>query len=220
MRYIIYAVALSLALLILTVPVFAAEKPNYFGFGIGAFIPTGDLDEGNIGVAGEVKGGTYLSTNLALEFGVGGAFTSYDQDGLDATGYYEDDSAVNVLPLTVTLKGIIPVDDHMELYGGVGFGMYYATAIVQRDYPGLGLEFEDEDSDSVVGAHGVFGANVYPGGNQSFFVNIQAKYTVTEEAKFKFYDVDAGYSGIYVLNSQSKTDLNGVSLTAGVGFRF
>jgi len=217
MRHIFNVAVSILFCLIISGPALAVDSPTYFGGNLGGFIPTGDLEGEDTSITGNIHGGHYFTENVALEFGIGGVFSSYSDEGEDRDGdYFEEDSYIEVVPLTISVKVLLPVSDNVEFYGGLGIGTYVATYKAEVYYPDLDLEFEDTDRDTVFGGHTILGANFYPSGSGAVFINLQAKYTVTDEASFSIRDYDRGY----VYRERVRTDLDGLGLMAGVGFRF
>lgn len=159
----------------------AQDHLNTLNVKAGAYFPTGDLEDADFGTgfSGEVSYGRYLHPNFVTEFGVG-----YLRS--------EDTSAdVWAVPLTVTLKGVYPVNG-VELFAGAGAGFYIVEAEVDSE----------TDDDSVWGGHVVAGANVDI--NPTLFVGVEGKYIFTDEADF----------------FGEKVNLNGFTLTANFGIRF
>ena len=210
-------------------PAMAGEKKTYVTFKAGVYGPTGDLDDADYdtGLNGEVAFGHYIIPNLAFEAGIGHFSTeaeypiSYSDPTLVLRGEKKDE--VTCIPLTITLKAVLPAD-RFELYLGGGFGLYFAelegnvsaTAVVDGVPHGITASFED--SDTPIGVHiiGGFTVDIY----KSFFMGVEGKHIWTQEGKAQGaarLGVDE-ISGLIPLKIES--NLNGYTVTGLIGFRF
>jgi len=179
--------------------------PNYVVAKAGAYFPQENwdvLDLGyfeyslDTGFNGELAYGHYFNRNWALELGVGYFYTSGD-DVLG--GVVSSKSSMDVMPLTVAIKGIIPVDK-FEIYGLGGIGAYFVWA----DEKVNGIRFNDDDI--VFG--GFLGAGVNYNITPTAFIGLEGKYLWTDKASFS--------DGL--LNTKQKLD--GWIATFNLGFRF
>jgi opacity protein-like surface antigen len=195
------------AFLVLAAPAFAEQpyyvSPNYLTGKIGAYFPTGDLDDLDFdaGINAEVALGHSFSPNLALEGAVGFFQTEAD---LTFSGIKEEDE-VWAVPLTATLKAIAPMNT-AQFYVGAGGGLYFVTADVKLTDLASGLSASDDDNDVVVGGHLLAGltADVSP----NFFFGLEGKYIFTSQADFT------------VFGAPLEASLDGFMLTGNVGIRF
>ncbi len=170
----------------------AQEKSNYIVGKLGFYSPTGDLDdlEFDTGFNGQIAFGHYFHKNFALEGGIGYVQTDSDLSGLDWEG--------SAIPITVTAKGILPLDT-VELYAGVGIGLYFASLeVTVPGFPSV------DDDDTVFGSHLTLGANF--DFSESVFFGVEGTYVITGEAEF--FDDPEGVS------------FDGFTLTGSVGYRF
>lgn len=164
----------------------------------GAFFPTGDLDDKGFGTgfAGELTMGNYLTRNLALEAAVG--YFQTDASLNTATVSEEDD--IWVIPVTATIKGILPIQGGLELSAGAGAGLYFAN-IRAKGSTAAG-HFSNDGSDTAIGGHVVAGLTYnFP---RKAFIGVEGKYIFTNK--------------IDLLGS--KIHLNGFTLTGVLGIRY
>jgi opacity protein-like surface antigen len=177
---------------------FAAErKGSYFLVKPGAYFPTGDLQDSGFDTAftGELAIGTYYNPNLAFEGGVG-YFRSSASGGSAGSSV---DSHIWVIPVTATLKGVLPFRGGEVTVGG-GMGVYFAT--METKVSGPSVNFSEEDSGAVFGGHALVGVSVDI--SPSMFIGAEGKYIVTTKATFL----------------DTKTNLNGFMVTGVLGYRF
>lgn len=200
--------AISTAMLFLApFSVMAQEKMSYMTIKAGAISPAGDFDDAGFesGFNGEIALGRYFDPDAAIEGGIGyyrsEANTSDLISGVDAS--------VRVIPITGTVKGILPFKD-VNLFGGVGLGIYFASAEVKSKDKTGGVSDKFTDEDTVFGFHVSIGANVNITPNM--FLGFEGRRIWTEEAKF---------SGSLFGSTQTvKSDLDATTLTGNLGFRF
>jgi outer membrane protein W len=176
-----------------------AQSPNYFVFKGGIYSPqTNDLDGFDTGFNGEVALGHYLNRNWAVELGAGYFQTSASQTLWLPGGFVARFKAdIDVMPITVALKGIIPLNP-FELYGIGGLGAYFLWTDAR--YGG----YSKSDSDVIFGGFLGLGANYYI--NPSFFLGLEGKYLWTDDAKFS--------------SAHIKYSLDGFITTLNIGWRF
>ena len=191
-----------LFIIILSFPVTGladGKKGGYALLKAGAFFPTEDLDDADFdtGFGGELVLGTYYNPNLALECGIG----YYQTDRSVRFQDIKEEDDLFIVPITANIKGVLPLRG-VELFGGGGFGVYFVH--IDADVSGSNLADigDDDDSDVVLGAHVMAGANVDI--SRKIFLGIEAKYIFTDDADLFRSDVN----------------LDGFVLTGSIGYRF
>ena len=197
--------------IILTLPcaaVNAYAADNYFAIKAGIFTPTGDLEDCDDAIQGEIAIGHNFNPNFGLEFGIGHFETDWTSSGYyPSIGNWSETDEVEVTPVTITARGIIPIDK-LSLYAGAGAGLYFVTgkATLTSDV----IDVSMDDDDMVPGVHVLAGIeyNLTP----EVFAGIEAKNTWTEAAKFK--------GSAYGVPIKVESDLNGYNIAAKIGFRF
>lgn len=184
---------------------FAQEKSNYLTFKGGTFVPTDDLKdyEFDNGFNTEVAYGHKFTPNAAIEAGLGLYAAQAD---FQAGGIREEDTIV-VLPITASIKGIIPAGI-VEIYGGGGAGIYFAT--LRSEVTIAGNTETLTDSDAVLGFHVMAGVNFNIG--PKFFVGAEGRRIWTDEAEFE--------GTLFGFPARAKTDLSGYTVSGQFGFRF
>jgi opacity protein-like surface antigen len=189
--------------------VYGQDRSNYLSIKAGIYSPTGDLDDEGFddGFNGEITYGHYFNSNFALEGAIGYFASDASLTEPDPFGPIEIDIDIWSVPITLTAKGIYPIN-RFELYGGAGLGLYLWKADVDASQAGL----SDSDSDGGVefGFHLLAGVNYNI--SDTLFLGVEGKYILTGEAEPEF---DIGGETI-----KEESDLNGYMLTAVVGFRF
>ena len=185
------------------------EKQNYMTFKAGIYYPeSGDYEDFDTGFNGEISIGHYFSPNAALEFGIGYFDLEWSDIGYEwPIGNWSDKGEITTIPITVTLKGIIPFK-RGELYGGAGIGVYLVEGEV--DVNSDLIDFKVDDDDVTFGPHVLIGFNIDI--SQNVFIGVEGKYTWAEEAEFEETILDQKVEII--------TELDGLICTFNVGFRF
>jgi outer membrane protein W len=179
-----------------------AQGGNYFVFKGGIYDPdSNDLKGFDTGFNGELAFGHYFTRNLAVELGVG-YFQTSNKESVFVPGFgeFEDKADLDVLPLTVALKGIIPVDK-FELYGIGGIGAYIVWAEERLNTPFGRARFSD--TDTVFG--GFLGAGVNYNVTPSVYLGLEGKYLWTSKVDMKY---------------ETEFKLDGWIATFNLGFRF
>jgi len=202
-RFIIILSCVALMVCFFTLNVQAAGS-NYIALKAGMYSPQSDeLEDWDNGFNGEVAYGYYFNRNVAMEIGLGYFHTERSESGfISGIGSATADGDVDVMPFTIALKGIYPIDK-LELYGIVGIGAYFSTAEI-----------------TVSTARGSVSAD---GDDVSFggFLGIGANYNITDQ-------VFIGVEGKYLWSEASWTiagekidaNLDGWTITGNLGFRF
>jgi len=143
------------------------------------------------GFNGEIALGRYFNPNFALEFGIG----YFDTDGSS----YGIDSEGKAVSGTLLLKPTLPIGK-AELFGAGGFGVYFLKGRASFE----GIKVSDEANN--------FGLNLGLGFNwpitKNLFCGIEGKYIwIKHNSKED--------NGIKI-----EGDLDGLTTTANIGFRF
>lgn len=162
-------ILLSLCLVVASATVsFAGD--SYFNLKLGGFFPNNSspgLTNFRTGYNVEGAVGAKIHPNLAMEFGIGyyeseikSSFTDTFYDLASGTTYTATPT-VSVLPVTATLKGVIPVGP-IELYAGGGGGYYFTWFETKvKDHSGVVVgDLNDTYTSSDFGYHVVAGVDV------------------------------------------------------------
>lgn len=194
--------ALAAALLCITSPVTAAEKPgNYVAFKGGIYSPSesSDLDNFNAGnrsrldsktgFAGEIAIGHYFIPMLALELGAG----YFESKGSPLA--QPGETKLQVIPVIATGKVLFPIGP-VEPYGLFGAGAYFTDLKVQGNTSTF-----SGSSEITYGLHAGAGININFADN--VYIGVEGKY-LWAEPKF---------SGQHI-------KLDGFITTAVLGLRF
>jgi len=124
----IFVVVLVLTFLI-PINVFA-ELPFYVALKPGIYSPqSSDLDSS--GFNGEIAFGYRFNPNIAAEFGIGYFYTEGEATAVGATFVVREKFDINVVPLTLTLKAILPYKQ-WEFFGlgGLEFILFLDPMII------------------------------------------------------------------------------------------
>jgi opacity protein-like surface antigen len=208
----------ALLLLALSSAAFAqVDEVYYITLKPGAFFPRGDLkhDDFGTGFNGEIGFGWRPNPNFAAEMGLGYFDTDAREtfvlpvDGLTASGKIKAD--LDVYPITLTLKGILPYKQ-WEFYGLGGIGAYLASADLKGNVTVDGLSASFHLSDSVAAFGGFLGLGFHYNLTKSIFIGTEGKYLWTSTAKFK--------DDLYGVSVSYETDLDGIQAMAVIGLRF
>lgn len=211
----VFAMALILTIL---VPVYVSAQNNQFYIAAkpGIYSPqTDDLKGFDTGFNGEIAFGRQYNKNFAAEMGLGYFGTKgQDREAGMYNGFIysaQGDYELNVVPITLTLKGIYPIDK-WEIYALGGVGLYFVSGDLKFDMRFNGYSFSDSvsDSDTIFGGH--LGLGVHYNITPSFFVGAETKYLWTSDAKLK--------GDILTVPMEAKFNLNGFLVTAVIGLRF
>ena len=203
-------VAIFIAMLcVVSVPAFAVQPSNYVSGKLGVYFPTSSEMSGIGGGPNvEVSLGHYFNPYFAGEIGIGYFSVDGESNGtiLGGLSVTEKDK-LNVYPVTITGKGIIPFQNG-ELYGGVGLGVYFAE--LEAEIGNLGLGQESHSSRDTA-----FGVHILMGGNY----NINPKIYIGGEMKYML--ARATFNATFFgdqLTAQTKMD--GIITTVNLGYRF
>lgn len=188
--------------------VYIAVKP-------GIYSPqSSDLKDSDFdtGFNGEITIGCRLSPNFAVET-AGGYFRTEAVERVsgeiyDLTYTGKVKANIDVIPITFTLKGILPLNKELELFalGGIGAHWVFGELKVSGTLDGLSGWVKLDDSDWIFGGHlGLgFHYNITP----RVFVGAEGKYLWTSKAKLENQGLEA------------KFKIDGILATGVIGFRF
>lgn len=190
-------VLLSALVMLVAFPVFAASLPNYVVLKAGGYFPQDDdLDEFDNAFYGEVGIGHYVHPNIALEFGVGYTESSASES---VPGLGSVDADLTIIPIMLGVR-LLTSAGNIEPYATAGIGMYYTELDASVSLPGVGTGSASDD-DTAFGGYLGLGANydITP----NVFLGVEAKYFMASPS-FEGEDVD----------------IDGITATANLGFRF
>ncbi|HMK65050.1 MAG TPA: outer membrane beta-barrel protein [Thermodesulfobacteriota bacterium] len=182
-------------------------KGNYGVLKGGIYSPqNSNLDQFGTGFNGELAFGHYFSKNFALEFGSG-----YFQTNRNSSGNFGNATLTfNVVPVILTLKGIIPLDKSVELYGLGGGGAYFlwtsTSASANNQY------YYSSSADNTTLAGGFLGMGINFKITPTVFLGLEGKYLWTSNVTLKNYNNTYSYT--------TDVNLNGIQATFNVGFLF
>lgn len=145
----------------------------------------------------QLKAGAYFTATKDFDPGNGiDAVFSYKPlpyAAIDtALGYYRAergaDGFLSAIPLTVTVRGILPLSSSLNLYAGGGGGVYYKMAGGLTELPAEHSEFSP-------GYHANSGIEFLASDNFSLLLDY--RYVVVDQGKFKSYGIKHDGSLIY-----------------------
>ena len=203
----IFVVVLVLTFLI-PINVFA-ELPFYVALKPGIYSPqSSDLDSS--GFNGEIAFGYRFNPNIAAEFGIGYFYTEGEATAVGATFVVREKFDINVVPLTLTLKAILPYKQ-WEFFGLGGAGVYIVSGPYDYYYYDYYYyDYDYDDYDAVLG--GYLGGGVHYNITPAVFVGVEGKYLWTDEVELR----DESYG----IPLEAKFKMNGIIATAVFGFKF
>ncbi len=166
--------------------------PNSLALKLGGYFPQhSDLDGFDSGFNGEISLGHLVAPGFAVEGGLG----YFETKGEVSTTLGLADETITVVPLTLSLKGQT-FFEQFEPYVEAGIGVYFVDD--ELVVPGVASETQD---DAPVGFHLGLGANV----------NLTPQMFVGLEGKYLWVKMDTFGADVR---------LDGITLTANIGFRF
>ena len=203
----ILMIVLVLAFLI-PINVFA-ELPFYVALKPGIYSPqSSDLDSS--GFNGEIAFGYRFNPNIAAEFGIGYFYTEGEATAVGATFVVREKFDINVVPLTLTLKAILPYKQ-WEFFGLVGGGVYIVSGPYDYYYYDYYYyDYEYDDYDAVLG--GYLGGGVHYNITPAVFVGVEGKYLWTDKVKLEYEEFGA--------HREVEFRLDGIIATGVIGIRF
>jgi opacity protein-like surface antigen len=170
---------------------------TYMQLRLGLFLPqSSDLDGFNTGFAIDGAFGYRFTPNLAAEFGLG-YFRSKGDTGV-SNGVTVEPKFSGV-PVTASLKGILPVSPTVDLYGLVGVGLYFVTLGAEGSAGGQTASVSFDDT--------AFGVQL--GAGASFAITPAAFLT----ADLRYMIAKASFNG-------AEGNIDSLFLSVGIGTRF
>jgi outer membrane protein W len=188
---------LFVLMLFIAIPTFAESPPNYAVLKLGAYLPqASDVEEFDNSFYGELGFGHYFNPNIALEFGVG-----YTESSASASvsGVGSADVDLTIIPITVGIK-VLMTSENFEPFAMAGIGAYYTDLDASVSLSGIGSGSASE-SDTTFGGFLGLGANFNVTPNT--FLGLEGKYFIASPS----------FEGIDV-------DIDGINITANIGYRF
>jgi len=192
----------------------AATSESYRNYGqirLGVNEFTDDMDDADMdtGVDLGAAYGRYLTPYLVLEAAIDFFASDRDVRGYNGTaGSYDIDDTLGVMAVLATIKGEFPVG-RARIFGGGGVGYYLVALNSDIDTASLG-DFDEDESDSVFGAHVVAGVNFDI--TKRFFAGLQGMYRWTDDI-----DIDERVATVPI---RLEGDLSGYVVNLTAGFRF
>jgi outer membrane protein W len=181
-----------------------SRSPSYLVLKGGIYSPQNDkLDKFDTGFNGELAFGHYFNRNLAVEIASGFFETRATKDARFGISSAQATLDINVVPLTVALKGIIPLDI-WELYGIGGGGAYFLWTDSKVSTDSRSSSSSDKYNQTLGGGFLGIGASVKV--SPTVFLGLEGKYLWT--------------SALTVKNIDTDTNLNGFIATFNLGFLF
>ena len=183
------------------------EPQNYVVFKGGAFFPKGDLKELDTGFNGELAVGRKFHRNFALEFGSGYLQASRTFRGPEEGVSFTEKVDAYAIPITLALKGIIPIGKQVELYALGGGGAYYAH-----------IKATDTDVSPPSVSRGEFVAGGFLGTGITY--NITPQWLIGLEGKYLWM----GNLKLRAMSGGEEVSANigfeGIQATFNIGYRF
>ena len=181
-----------------------SKNPSYLVLKGGIYSPQNDkLDKFDTGFNGELAFGHYFNRNLALEIASGYFETRATKNASSEISSAQATLDINVVPLTIALKGIIPLDI-WELYGIGGGGAYFLWTDSKVSTDSRSSSSSDKYNQTLGGGFLGVGASVKV--SPTVFLGLEGKYLWT--------------SALTVKNIDTDTNLNGFIATFNLGFLF
>jgi outer membrane protein W len=181
-----------------------SKNPSYLVLKGGIYSPQNDkLDKFDTGFNGELAFGHYFNRNLAVEIASGFFETRATKNARFGISSAQATLDINVVPLTVALKGIIPLDI-WELYGIGGGGAYFLWTDSKVSTDSQSSSSSDKYNQTLGGGFLGVGASVKV--SPTVFLGLEGKYLWT--------------SALTVKNIDTDTNLNGFIATFNLGFLF
>ncbi|HSO71632.1 MAG TPA: outer membrane beta-barrel protein [Thermodesulfobacteriota bacterium] len=191
--------------LVLSFPAQAdSRNPSYLVLKGGIYSPQNDnLDNFDTGFNGEIGFGHYFNKNLALEVASGYFETRATRNASIEFSSAEATLDLNVVPLTLALKAIIPMGN-FELYGIGGGGAYFLWTDSKVSTYAQSASSSDKYNQTLGGGFLGVGASVKI--SPTVFIGLEGKYLWT--------------SALSINNIDTDINLNGFLATFNLGFLF
>ena len=188
-----------------------AQPPFYVAFKAGIYSPqSSDFDGSDTGFNGEFAFGYRFNPNIAAEFGIGYFNTEGEATAMGTTFEIREKFDIDVVPLTLTLKAILPYKK-WEFFGLGGGGVYIVSGPYDYYYyDNYYYDYDYDDYDAVLG--GYLGGGLHYNITPAMFVGVEGKYLWTDEVKLR--------DEVYGIPLEAKFKMDGVIATAVIGFKF
>ena len=181
-----------------------SRNPNYLVLKGGIYSPQNDkLDKFDTGFNGEFALGHYFSKNLAIEGASGYFETRATKNASSEISSAQATLDLNVVPLTIALRGIIPMDN-FELYGIGGGGAYFLWTDSKVSTNSGSSSSSDKYNQTLGGGFLGVGASLKI--SPTVFIGLEGKYLWT--------------SALTINNIDTDINLNGFIATFNLGFLF
>jgi len=181
-----------------------SKNPSYLVLKGGIYSPQNDkLDKFDTGFNGELAFGHYFNRNLAVEIASGFFETRATKNASAGISSAQATLDINVVPLTVALKGAIPMDN-FELSGLGGGGAYFLWTDSKVSTDSRSSSSSDKYNQTLGGGFLGIGASVKV--SPTVFLGLEGKYLWT--------------SALTVNNIDTNINLNGFIATFNLGFLF
>jgi opacity protein-like surface antigen len=177
------------------------EQLNYVTLKAGVYSPqSNELNGFDEGFNGEIAFGHYFHRNVAIEIDIGYLETERTTGGVD-----QIKDTVKAVPALLTGKLIYP-SDKLELFVELGIGAYFVEVTSTKWTASSGNYVSVDGEDTTFGVRLGLGLNydITP----SIFLGLEGKYF--------WADADVGLA----FEPGSSLDLDGIVVTANIGFRF
>ena len=203
--------SIFMAVLVLTflIPINVfAKSPFYIALKPGIYSPqSSDLDV--TGFNGEIAFGYRFNPYIAAEFGIGYFYTEGEKTVVGATYVDRENFDIDVYPVTLTLKAILPYKK-WEFFGLAGGGVYIVSGPYDVDDYDYHCDshhcYYDYDYDYDARLGGFLGAGIHYNITRRIFVGVEGKYVWTDKVNLEDLEL--------------KFNMDGIIATAVFGIRF
>jgi opacity protein-like surface antigen len=191
-------------------------KPFYIAVKPGIYSPqTSDLDGFNTGFSGDLAFGYRYNPNFAAELSAGYFHTDSTSRvsgtilGIPVSASEKDN--IDVVPVTLTLKGILPVD-RWEFFVLGGIGAYFVATETKVRLSVAGATTSDKATDNSTVFGGFAGLGFHYNITPAWFVGAEGKYLWTSKVSLDETLLGSPVSGTF--------KLDGILANAVIGFKF
>ncbi len=166
------------------------------------------------GVYGQVRLHQYVALELRWSGFVAG---NYDDVYVEGHGWYENETAIAVMPFEAGLVAFLPLTDAVSLYGGPGAGYYYFDGEFTSSQGPWDTTY-DMDLDNDAGFYALLGTRIRLARNVALF--FEGKYTWVETSPERMTAFEETQPDIRPPRIDEKIDFSGLALNAGLLFTF
>lgn len=176
--------------------------PNYLALKLGAYLPQAeDVKDSDFASSfyGELAFGYYFDKNIAIELGVG--YTKPDSSASASSGGTTSsfNADLTIIPITLGLKGSLPMGA-FEPFAEAGIGLYYCKLETTSSVSGVGSASASE-TDSTFG----------------YFLGLGTNFNVSPNV---FLGLEGKYFWAKLSTPGGELDVDGINLTASIGYRY